>query len=54
MRWAIRLKDREGERIEVFDRVVVTTGPHTKAWAPDIPGQEDFQGEMIHSQAYKK
>ncbi|CAI4229332.1 unnamed protein product [Auanema sp. JU1783] len=39
---------------EVFDAVLVCTGHHTEPfWPKPFPGQEDFQGKIMHSHDYK-
>ena len=53
VRWRLRLKDKEGERVEVFDRVIITSGPWGKTWMPTLPGMDEFQGSIMHAQAYK-
>jgi dimethylaniline monooxygenase (N-oxide forming) len=52
--WSIRFVEGEEEKIEVFDRVVVTIGPHSSAWFPAIEGREKFGGTVIPAQAYKE
>jgi dimethylaniline monooxygenase (N-oxide forming) len=42
----------EPERLR-FDKVVMATGPHNKPVMPDLPGQERFKGEILHSIAFK-
>ncbi|ETI19410.1 hypothetical protein G647_09243 [Cladophialophora carrionii CBS 160.54] len=42
----------EPERLR-FDKVVMATGPHNRAIMPDLPGQELFEGEILHSIAFK-
>ena len=32
---------------------MVCTGEHTKRWIPSIPGMEDFQGQVIHTNSFK-
>ncbi len=53
VKWAIKFRDKAGERVEVFDRVLVTTGPFERPFLPMIEGVDDFEGRVIHSQAYK-
>ncbi|MEL6343795.1 MAG: FAD-dependent oxidoreductase [Myxococcota bacterium] len=52
-RW--RLQIRSGDHIEslVFDAVCVCTGNFARPHRPEIPGQESFQGEQLHSNRYK-
>ena len=52
--WAVRYTDSTGrEEVEVFDRLVMCTGPHSRAYIPEISGLDNFEGEKIHSQSYK-
>lgn len=44
--------DEQGETLN-FDRLVVATGSFNKALIPNIKGLEQFEGEVIHSQAFK-
>jgi dimethylaniline monooxygenase (N-oxide forming) len=44
--------DERGETLN-FDRLVVATGSFKKALIPDIEGLGQFEGEVIHSQAFK-
>ena len=53
VQWAIKMRDEEGEKTEVFDRVVVTTGPFGKPFVPKIKDVEVFEGDILHSRAYK-
>ena len=36
-----------------FDKIVMATGPHNKPVMPDIPGRQNFNGEILHSIAFK-
>lgn len=44
--------ERKDETFD-FDRVVIATGSFSKPQIPDIKGQERFEGEILHSQAFK-
>lgn len=54
-RLTIRSADALGERQEIldFDRLVVATGSFKTPLLPDIKGLEHFEGDIIHSQAFK-
>lgn len=39
---------------ETFDKVIVTTGTFHSPVMPQISGIENFKGEVLHSQAFKK
>jgi dimethylaniline monooxygenase (N-oxide forming) len=51
--WEIRLRDPAGQRVETFDKVLVTSGPWSRPYTPTVPGLEDFRGQIVHSQAFK-
>ncbi|KAF2762583.1 FAD/NAD(P)-binding domain-containing protein [Pseudovirgaria hyperparasitica] len=52
--WLIKSISTSGVRKdEVFDKVIVTTGPYAKAFLPKIDGQDHFKGKILHSQAFK-
>lgn len=42
------------EPSKYFDRVVMAIGPHVQASKPDLPGAEEFAGQILHSQAFKR
>ncbi|KAL8591585.1 hypothetical protein ACOMHN_055552 [Nucella lapillus] len=42
------------EVTEDFDGVMICTGHHTVPYMPEFPGQADFQGQILHSQDYKR
>ncbi|KAJ3474083.1 hypothetical protein NLG97_g10001 [Lecanicillium saksenae] len=50
-KWKI---DIEGQSSQYFDKVIMATGPHVKATAFQLEGQENFAGEVMHSQRFKK
>jgi dimethylaniline monooxygenase (N-oxide forming) len=52
--WAITIQEENRESTELFDRVVVTTGPQSAPWSPSIPGRDEFGGIVIHSQEFKE
>lgn len=37
-----------------FDKVVIASGPQTSPFIPNLAGSELFEGESIHSRAYKR
>ena len=49
----MRIRDANGERDEVFDKVLVTNGPWGRTYIPDVLGMDRFAGEILHAQAYK-
>ncbi|TQV99337.1 hypothetical protein V2A60_004811 [Cordyceps javanica] len=46
--------DIEGAPSQYFDKVVMATGPHAKATAFQLEGQNLFAGEVMHSQQFKR
>ena len=53
--WTIKLKDRTGQYMtQDFDKVIVATGPYQSPFIPTVPGSGNFQGKILHSQAFKE
>ncbi|XP_067661853.1 flavin-containing monooxygenase 5-like [Haliotis asinina] len=54
-RWDVKIVDHKtGSEEQVqFDGVLVCTGHHAKKNVPEFPGQEEFQGKIMHSQDFK-
>ncbi len=50
-KWILEMADGTSER---FDKVVVSTGPTSHPNMPKIQGVERFEGDFIHSQAFKR
>src|SRR5207249_4306690 len=47
--WTVCIEDRGGTHEEDFDLVVIATGLYSDTPnLPAIPGQEDFQGAVLH------
>ncbi|KAF4965417.1 hypothetical protein FSARC_6768 [Fusarium sarcochroum] len=53
--WLLQLEQVENGEIKSlgFDKVVFCHGYQTKRIMPSFPGQETFEGEIIHSQQYR-
>lgn len=52
--WTVTVERAGGEVItEDFDAVMICTGHHSKPNMPEFPGANEFEGEMLHSHAYK-
>ena len=52
-RWTLKVRRADGsERILRPRHVVFATGVSAIPVMPDLPGQEDFRGELMHSSAY--
>lgn len=50
-RWRLDLEEAPAEE---FDKVVMATGPQAVPVMPRFEGQEQFEGTMIHSRAFKR
>jgi len=56
-RWSVttrKTKDSSDTATEIFDGVMVCVGIHSKANMPSFEGQDEFQGELIHSFKYRQ
>ncbi|KAI6174785.1 Dimethylaniline monooxygenase [N-oxide-forming] [Aphelenchoides bicaudatus] len=53
-RWVVHFTDGEGnKKQETFEAVLCCTGHHAAPKLPSWPGQENFQGRILHSKQYK-
>lgn len=50
--WLVKISGEDTTR--PFDKIIYAVGTETKAKLPTIEGQEQFQGRLIHGQAYKR
>lgn len=50
-RWVVAI---EGSGPEYFDKVVVATGINSRPHQPKLEGREVFEGEVLHSRAFKR
>ncbi|XP_071485977.1 dimethylaniline monooxygenase [N-oxide-forming] 2-like [Diadema antillarum] len=53
-RWSVTTRGPGGESTEVFDAVMVCTGMFSQAKIPKYPGQDEFEGDILHSNDYRK
>lgn len=54
-RWVLEVQNGNDKKIKVLaDKVFIATGPLTKAHRPKYEGEDIFNGQIIHSQAYKE
>lgn len=52
-RWRLKIRRGDGSERTLHPRhVVMATGVSALPVMPDLPGQKDFQGELLHSSAY--
>jgi len=51
--WTLSVTDDRGPRQERFDKVLISTGPFSTPFIPQIEGLSEFNGKVIHAQAYK-
>jgi dimethylaniline monooxygenase (N-oxide forming) len=54
--WQLKILDKSGkQREEYFDRLVLAVGEcGLPLWPKTITGLENFKGQVLHSQAYKR
>src|SRR5262249_6745757 len=52
--WAIRWLDASGQHEEMVDAVAVCSGLHQYPHQPRFPGQDTFQGAIIHGAQYRR
>lgn len=50
-RWEVNV---EGEGQMYFDKVVMATGINSRPHIPRVEGIEGFQGQVLHSRAFKR
>ncbi|CAM1508643.1 Fc.00g054910.m01.CDS01 [Cosmosporella sp. VM-42] len=55
-KWIIQLENVDSSDLETreFDKIVFCHGYQTERNMPTFPGQDEFQGEILHSQQYRK
>ena len=55
-RWEVHTEDKRSKatKIHNFDKVIFATGPFRSAVLPDIPGMEDFKGQMLHAKEFRR
>ncbi|XP_022600450.1 flavin-containing monooxygenase FMO GS-OX-like 4 isoform X2 [Seriola dumerili] len=52
--WEVTSCDSSGgQKTETFDSVFVCSGHYSDPHIPDIPGVENFKGEVLHSHSYR-
>lgn len=49
----VEVTDGQGTRVERYDAVAVCTGSNRIPRLPDVPGLDDFPGEVLHSTSYR-
>lgn len=47
--WEVHYAKGGASEMEIFDKVVVATGPFPVAVLPEYPGMDEFRGTMVHS-----
>ncbi|RKL20363.1 hypothetical protein BFJ68_g3069 [Fusarium oxysporum] len=50
-RWVV---DIQGSEPEYFDKVIMATGGNNRPHIPKVEGMEQFEGEVLHSRAFKR
>ncbi|XP_070582145.1 flavin-containing monooxygenase 5-like isoform X2 [Ptychodera flava] len=54
-RWIVRTQEEgQAEKQEIFDAIMVCTGIYTKPFIPDCEGLDQFQGEKLHSNEFRR
>ncbi len=53
--WLLKIRDIKAgtETEERFDGVMLCSGHHAEIYWPTFPGQDNFQGQMVHTHDYK-
>ncbi|XP_071946883.1 flavin-containing monooxygenase 5-like [Antedon mediterranea] len=53
--WNVTTRSLEGQAVTtVFDGVMVCTGVHSNVIMPTFPGMDEFKGQVVHSNAFRK
>ncbi|XP_029028444.1 uncharacterized protein LOC114868939 isoform X2 [Betta splendens] len=53
-RWEVTSSDLSGcQKTELFDAVFVCSGHYSEPHIPEIPGLENFKGQVLHSHLYR-
>ena len=52
--WEVITLSREGQFIHSFDAIAVCSGLYYEPKLPNIPGEDNFYGTIIHAQNYKE
>ncbi|KAI1054712.1 hypothetical protein LB505_013395 [Fusarium chuoi] len=50
-RWVV---DIQGSEPEYFDKVIMATGGNNRPHIPKVEGMDKFEGEVLHSRAFKR
>jgi len=55
-RWLVEHSDPSGTtQNQAFDKVIIASGTlGTKTWPKSITGLQDFRGEIMHGQSFKR
>ncbi|XP_033122566.1 dimethylaniline monooxygenase [N-oxide-forming] 5-like [Anneissia japonica] len=56
--WNVTTRQRDQEQLieqtDIFDAVMVCTGCHSKCKIPEHPGMDEFKGQIIHSNTFRR
>ncbi|XP_060074733.1 dimethylaniline monooxygenase [N-oxide-forming] 2-like [Ylistrum balloti] len=54
-KWSVQTKDCKTGKLttETFDYVMVCCGHYANKFVPNLPGEDEFQGEIMHSHEYR-
>jgi dimethylaniline monooxygenase (N-oxide forming) len=52
-RWIVEVEIDGKPQVQEFDKVAFTHGYQTKAKMPELPGRNESEGVVIHTQQYR-
>uniref|UniRef100_T1JB49 Flavin-containing monooxygenase n=1 Tax=Strigamia maritima TaxID=126957 RepID=T1JB49_STRMM len=53
-KWIVKVQEKSQEvKEEIFDAVLVCSGPHVDPYIPSFPGLDKFEGKKIHTKSYR-
>ncbi|RHN69918.1 putative indole-3-pyruvate monooxygenase [Medicago truncatula] len=54
-KWRIETKNTKEGILEFYEAkfLVIATGKKSEGYIPNVPGMDDFEGEVVHSKYYK-
>lgn len=51
--WLIHSRGPSGERVDTYDALAICSGVVHTPYVPELPDQERFRGEIVHSSSYR-
>lgn len=52
--WEVTIRSKHGEATYVFDAIAICSGVYHEARWPNFPGEEKFEGKILHAKDYKE